>query len=138
MRTIYKLRILVGFAFFNLGFLVVSKAQICNIEGNVVIYSNYDGGIININVDQDIPNLKVGICTYEAVEVNFSGAFVGNIIEVIYAGWSSLNDNCGLGVVSTSINGVDPAIVTLYEGSLGNAAIATTLGSTITLSLIHI
>jgi gliding motility-associated-like protein len=132
MRTIYKLKILIGFVFFNLGFLKITKAQICNSDGNVVIYSNYDGGIININVDQDIANLKVGICTYEAVEVNFSGTFVGNITQVIYAGWSSLNDNCGLGILTTSINGVDPAIVTLYEGSAGNAAIATTLGSTIT------
>ena len=58
-----------------------SGAQVCNPNGNIVIFSNYDGGYLNINVDVNIPNLKIGIVSYEAVEVTFSGApLVGEIL----------------------------------------------------------
>jgi len=91
----------------------VNSSPICNQNGNVVIYSNYDGGTLNINCDQNIPNLKIGICTYEPVIVNISGPFVGNVTEVLYAGFNSNqnNNHCGLGNITTSISGVNPAIV---------------------------
>jgi hypothetical protein len=54
---------------------VVNTSPICDQDGNVVIYSNYDGGTLNINCDQNIPNLKIGICTYEPVIVNIDGPF---------------------------------------------------------------
>ncbi len=84
----------------------------CDSTGNLIIYSNYDGGILTINLDQNIPNLKVGICTYEPVQVSFTGAFVGNITQVIYAGFNSTqnNNNCGQGNFITSISGV-PTLV---------------------------
>jgi gliding motility-associated-like protein len=87
----------------------------CNPAGNLMIYSNYDGGILTINVDQNIPNLKVGICTYEPIQVTFTGPFVGNITQVIYAGMNSSqnNNNCGLGNFTTSITGVPAGIVTI-------------------------
>jgi len=92
---------------------VVNTSPICDQNGNVVIYSNYDGGTLNINCDSNIPNLKIGICTYEPVIVNISGPFVGNITEVIYTGYNSNqnNNHCGLGNFTTTINGVNPAIV---------------------------
>lgn len=92
---------------------LITSAQVCNPAGNLVIYSNYDGGILTINVDQDIPNLYVGICTYEPIEVTFTGPFVGNIAGVIYAGLNSAqgNNNCGLGDFPTSISGVPANIV---------------------------
>jgi gliding motility-associated-like protein len=92
---------------------VVNTSPICNQDGNVVIYSNYDGGTLNINCDQNIPNLKIGICTYEPVIVNIDGPFAGNITEVLYAGFNSNqnNNNCGLGNFATSISGVNPALV---------------------------
>ena len=87
----------------------------CDPTGNLIIYSNYDGGILTINVNQNIPNLKVGICTYEPIQVNFTGPFVGNITQVIYAGFNSNqnNNNCGLGNFTTSITGVPNGIVTI-------------------------
>jgi gliding motility-associated-like protein len=90
-----------------------NSSPICNQDGNVVIYSNYDGGTLNINCDQNIPNLKIGICTYEPVIVNINGPFVGNITEVLYAGFNSNqnNNNCGLGNFTTSISGVNPSLV---------------------------
>jgi gliding motility-associated-like protein len=87
----------------------------CSPNGNLIIYSNYDGGILTINVDQNIPNLKVGICTYEPIQVAFTGPFVGNITQVIYAGFNSNqnNNNCGQGNFTTSITGVPAGIVTI-------------------------
>ena len=106
-----------------------NPTNICDVNGNVVLYSNYEGGVLNINVDQNIPNLKFGICTYEATEVNFSGPFVGNITEVIYAGFNGPNNsNCGSNIPTTSINGVAPGIVTIYSGNTGSPAIANYLG----------
>lgn len=100
----------------------------CDPAGNVMVLSNYNGGVLNINVDQDIPNLKVGICTYEAVEVDFSGPYVGNITAVIYAGFDGGNNTCGTGPPTTVINGVPPDIVMQYSQTLGNIAIANYLG----------
>lgn len=104
------------------------SANICNANGNLVIYSNYEGGVITINVDQNIPNLRVGICTYEAVTVNFTGPFVGNISEVIYAGFDGTNGPCPNNPPTTTISGVPPGIVTQYSQTLGNIAIANFLG----------
>ncbi len=90
-----------------------SFSQVCNPSGNLIIYSNYDGGIININVNVNIPNLKIGICTYEAAQINITGTFSSNVTGVIYAGANSGNDNCGLGVTATTILGVSASITTI-------------------------
>ena len=83
-----------------------ASAQICNQNGNIVIFSNYDGGVLNINVDVNIPNLKIGIVSYEAVEVNFSGTYVGNITAVEYAGYNnSPNTNCSQSIATTAFTG---------------------------------
>ena len=100
----------------------------CDPLGNVMIYSNYEGGVLTINVDQNIPDLRVGICTYEAVTVNFTGPFVGNITEVIYAGFDGTNGPCGNNPPATTINGVPANIVTMYTYAMGNIAIANFLG----------
>ena len=50
----------------TLAFLLLAfagAAQFCNTSGNVIIYANYDGGAITINVDEDIPDLHIGVCT---------------------------------------------------------------------------
>jgi gliding motility-associated-like protein len=104
------------------------SANVCNTSGNLVIYSNYQGGVLTINVDQDIPDLRVGICTYEAVTVNFTGPFVGNITEVIYAGFDGTNGPCASNPPTTTITGVPAGIVTVYSQTLGNIAIANFLG----------
>ncbi len=99
------------------GFCFSPKAQsICNSSGNLVIYSNYNGGILTINIDQNIPGLIVGICTYEPVQVIFTGPFVSNVTQVFYAGFNSSqnNDNCNLGNFATSVSGVAPGIVSIF------------------------
>jgi len=89
--------------------------SICDDGGNLIIYSNYDGGILTINIDENIPDLRVGICTYEPIQVNFTGAFVGNVTQVLYAGFNSMqnNNNCNQGNFITSISGVSPSITSI-------------------------
>lgn len=87
----------------------------CDPNGNWVLFANYDGGNLNIVVDQNVPNLKIGICTYEPVNVNFSGPFVGNVTQVLYAGFNSSqnNNNCGFPIATSSFSGINPALVTV-------------------------
>ena len=99
-----------------------SFAQVCNNAGNLIIFSNYDGSRatttarLNIVIDQNIPNIKIGICSYERVTVNITGAFVGNVTAVRYAGFNAMgNCNCGAsaGCANTSvITGVPAGIIT--------------------------
>ncbi len=82
---------------------VISAQGICNPSGNILIYSNYDGGNITINIDENIPDIRIGLCSYEELHVTITGAYAANITQVLYAGY---NDG---GV--TSVDGVDPGIV---------------------------
>ena len=78
-------------------------AQFCSSAGNVVIFSNYDGGALTINVDQNIPNLKIGVCTYEDCAITITGPYAGNVTQVLYAGLQGNNDHCNLGLTGTTI-----------------------------------
>lgn len=105
-----------AFVIFTLLLFESAFAQnICNTNGNLIVFSNYDGGVLNISIDQNIPDLKIGICTYEPVQVNINGAFVSNVSQVIYAGYNSTqaNNNCGIGDFPTSISGVSPGITSI-------------------------
>ena len=70
-----------------------SSPVTCSPNGNWLLFSNYDGGKLNIILDENIPNLKIGICTYEPVVVNISGPFAGNVTRVLYAGFNSAANN---------------------------------------------
>ena len=87
----------------------------CDPSGNWILFANYDGGNLNIVVDQNIPNLKIGICTYEPVNVTFSGPFASTVTEVLYAGFNSAqnNNNCGFPITTSSFTGINPAILTV-------------------------
>ena len=63
-----------------------AQASGCSPSGNVVLFTNYDGGVLNIQVDEDIPDLRIGVVAYNAVRIAFTGAFASNVTEVRYAG----------------------------------------------------
>lgn len=77
--------------------------QLCDPNGNIVLYSNYDGGELVINVDEDIPNLKIGVVSYEAVRVVFTGTYTSNVTGIVIAGYAGTNDPCNLGLTGNSI-----------------------------------
>lgn len=87
----------------------------CDPTGNWILFANYDGGNLNIVVDQNIPNLKIGICTYEPVNVTFSGPFVNTVTEVLYAGFNSPQNNntCAFPITTSSFTGINPSILTV-------------------------
>jgi gliding motility-associated-like protein len=87
----------------------------CDPTGNWILFANYDGGNLNIVVDQNIPNLKIGICTYEPVNVTLSGPFASTVTEVLYAGFNSAqnNNNCSFPITTSSFTGINPAILTV-------------------------
>jgi hypothetical protein len=90
-----------------------NPTQFCDVNGNLVVYSNYDGGVLNINCDVDIPDLKIGVCTYEPVQVNIGGPYASNVTQVLYSGFNSSQGHihCGtLTPATTSINGVSSSI----------------------------
>lgn len=81
----------------------ISAQGICDPTGNIIIYSNYNGGDLQINIDEDIPNIKIGLCSYESWNVTITGDYVDNVVEVIYAGY----DDDG----TTNVSGVDAGLV---------------------------
>src|SRR4028119_441741 len=89
-----------------LGRSAATAQTVCNSSGNLIIFSNYDGGTLNINVDVNIPNLKIGVVSYEAVAINISGTFAGNVTGVRYAGYNNTpNNNCTPNITTTTITG---------------------------------
>jgi hypothetical protein len=92
-------------------FSVHVYSQTCNPAGNLVIFSNYDGGPLTINVDVNIPNLFIGIAAYEFCRVTIQGPFAGNVAGVWYAGYNASNNHCNLAPPhATTISGVNQAI----------------------------
>ena len=108
MKKIYFLSLLL------LSGTCIRAQHVCNANGNVAIFSNYDGGILRINVDQNIPNLKIGIVSYEDDSVIISGTFAANVTKVVYAGYyNSTNVNCSPNIGVKSVSGVPSNIVTI-------------------------
>jgi hypothetical protein len=92
----------------------LSAQAVCNANGNVIIYSNYDGGPLTINVDQNIPNLKIGIVSYEFARINITGPYAANVTEVRWAGYNGTNNHCSLSTpYATSITGVANSVDTI-------------------------
>src|ERR1043165_1364096 len=95
---------------------IMNPSPTCSPNGNVLIFSNYDGGVLNINVDVNIPILKIGVVTYEPVTINLTGAYAANVARVLRAGYPNTNNNnCSLNVFTTSINGPTPANYSIVD-----------------------
>ena len=121
------------FSLVTIFFVTSLQAQnVCNSLGNLMLYTNYDGGYLNINVDANIPNLKIGIVSYAAVSVVLSGPYVSNVVAIAYAGFHGTNNtSCGSSIAATTIVGapvgVTPTITsyppTPLSNSFGNVSI---------------
>ena len=76
--------------------------SICSPSGNLIIISNYDGGPLNINIDEDVPNIKIGLSSYEPMTVTISGTYAANVTEVWFAGYNSNANNNHCAVIATT------------------------------------
>ena len=77
---------------------------ICNPTGNLIIFSNYDGGTLNINLDAPMSNIKIGVLTYEGVNINITGIGASAVTAVAYVGFNANNAHCG-SIINTNITG---------------------------------
>lgn len=105
--------------FIALLFSSFTYAQICNPTGNLIIFSNYDGGTLNINLNAPMSNIKIGVCTYEGVNINISGIGASSVTAVAYAGYNGTGTSCG-SVINTNITGTPGSSVntiTLYPAA---------------------
>jgi hypothetical protein len=102
MKKNYSILILFFYSLFAVA------QTVCNPSGNLMVFTNYDGGNLNIDVDVNIPNLKIGVVSYEGTAITISGTFAGNVTSVAYDGFNSTNPHCG-GSISTSISGAGSA-----------------------------
>lgn len=75
--------------------LVGLSQNICDSSGNLLVYSNFEGGVLSINVDQDIEDLKIGVNSYYNVEVRLSGAYAKNVTGIYITG-TGKKGPCGL------------------------------------------
>ncbi|MEZ4722789.1 MAG: T9SS type A sorting domain-containing protein [Flavobacteriales bacterium] len=91
----------------------LAQGTFCNTAGNIFLFTNYDGGTLNINVNQNISNIKIGVVSYEAVTITISGTYASNVTEVRYAGYNSNNTNCGATISSTTISGAGSAATSI-------------------------
>lgn len=100
--------------------------SVCNANGNIVLFSNYEGGTLNIDVDQNIPNLYIGVSSYEYSHINITGPFAGNVQGVVWAGFG---DQCWCeGHTDVQVAGVAAALVDVYAQTQGNPAVSPYLG----------
>jgi hypothetical protein len=94
---------LLAFAF---PLMLPAQGLVCDPLGNVAIFSNYDGGALTINVDENIPDLRIGVVSYEFSRITLTGPYVSNVTAIWYAGFNADNDHCALGsVLMTTISG---------------------------------
>lgn len=97
----------------SITYLSHAQGSHCNMNGNLMVYTNYDGGPLNIDVDVDIPNLKIGVVSYEAVTITITGAYKNNVTGVHYAGYNSNNNHCSVTIPATTITGVSSTITSI-------------------------
>lgn len=60
---------------FALGLLNLKAQTVCDPSGNLAIVANYDGGEITIDLNANVPNLKIGIFSCKALTVNIIGTY---------------------------------------------------------------
>lgn len=115
------MRFLILVATSALPFALCAQGTFCSPQGNVALFSNYDGGALTIRVDQDIPDLHIGVVSYEYATITVTGPYAGNVVAVHYAGYNGTNDHCDQGslVFSTTISGVpsSAAEIELYPAA---------------------
>ena len=121
MNKIYTLlTIILVFTYSN----KMNAQIICDSTGNLIIYSNYNGGELTINVDENIPNLKIGLESYCFEHVTITGAYAGNVTGVWWTGYNSMNNNCSTpvpfaptitGAVNATVDSITPMATATYN-----------------------
>jgi hypothetical protein len=83
-----------------------------NPAGNLFIFSNYDGGYLTIDVDVDIPNIKIGVISYQNSSIVITGTYASNVTSVVWAGFGANDNHCPPAIATTTITGA-PGVVNI-------------------------
>lgn len=81
---------------------------------------------MTINVDVNLPQLRIAIVTYESATISLTGQFAGNVVSVDYAGYGDTSDqSCGFSVGQVVFNnlpaGVTPVIINSPNVTVSNS-----------------
>jgi gliding motility-associated-like protein len=110
-------------------FVLESKAQVCDPNGNVFLFTSFVGDVAVINVDVAIPDLRIGIFTSSAVKIFIIGPYVDQVTEIVYAGSGTPNGGaCGILIDSVEITGIPQEAIKLYDLSRGRIGFTSRLG----------
>jgi hypothetical protein len=81
--------------------------------GNIFLFSNYDGGTYTLVVDQNLPNIQIGIVSYAPSHVTLTGPYVGNVSVVRVSGYSTESTVQGIDASKVQLTPYEP--VTLRQ-----------------------
>jgi len=79
------------------------------------VLCNYDGGHLTIDVDMNIPGLKIGIRSYERTSVTVVGTFSANVDTIIIRGQNSGNNHCPPAITTNTVVSAAPATIKIYQ-----------------------
>lgn len=78
------------------------------------MFANFSGGTLNIDVDVDRPNIKIGVVSYDAVQVNLTGAYADRVTALEFTGYLASGGSCGAqSPAITGASGIAPERVIL-------------------------
>lgn len=70
------------------GGLLCSLGNHCEAPAsNLVVIGNYQGGTFTIDVDEHLPNLGIGLVSYDAMQVTITGTYANDVVQVVHAGY---------------------------------------------------
>jgi hypothetical protein len=54
---------------------------------NVIVLGNYQGGTFTINVDKHLPDLGIGLVSYDPMVVTITGTYASDVVQLVHAGY---------------------------------------------------
>lgn len=99
---------------------------------SIYLFTNYDGGAVHVDVNTNVPDMILGFVSYEAMDIQITGAFAGNVKAVHYAGYDNAPGTTVTGVPANLVTisvyppatlmdpSGNPNIVCNYEGGCAN------------------
>ncbi len=93
------------------------------------MFGNYEGGEFTLDIDLNIDNLKIGIVSYEAVNVTITGAHKDKVSEVSIIGYHDSSVVNGLPKERYNIKSGNELPDTPYEDPNGSRSIACVSGA---------
>lgn len=104
---------------------VSNSCSVSATPGNIFLFSNYEGGTYTLVVDQNLPNIQIGIVAYEPSHVTVTGPYASNVSVVRLVSYKS-SESTVEGVASSKVQIVSPEAVTHKQPYGGSRIICAT------------